>query len=298
MEKLTALKVFRAVCELGSFSGAARKLRLSNAAVSKNVRELEDELGARLLERTTRRVSMTEAGEAYWRRASAILDELQALDAATKDHGGLPRGTLRVAAPMSLGIAQVAAMVGAFLVEQPELHIELEMNDRYVDLVGEGFDVALRGGALSDSSLVARRLCALERTLCAAPAYLQRHGRPRRPEDLARHRCLVYSLAKAPTRWTLQRKARRARLDIQGPLSVNSSLALVAAASAGAGIALLPAVTAREALAAGQLEAVLPDWSAEPQSLFAVYPRHHQVSQRVRLFVDFLAARFRQDAAR
>jgi DNA-binding transcriptional LysR family regulator len=292
MEKLTALSVFRVVCELGSFSGAARKLRLSNAAVSKNVRELEDELGARLLERTTRRVRMTEAGEAYFRRASAILDELQVLDAEIKDQSRVPRGTLRVAAPMSLGIAQVAPAVGAFLVEHPELHVELEMNDRYVDLVGEGFDVALRGGTLSDSSLVARRLCAIERVLCASPDYLRQHGRPRRPQELARHRCLVYSLAKSPTRWTLTRKSRRVRLEVQGPLSINSSLALAAAASAGAGIALLPEVTARDSLSTRQLEAVLTDWRAEPQSLFAVYPRHHQISQRVRLFVDFLAARF------
>lgn len=292
MEKLTALNVFRAVCELGSFSGAARKLRLSNAAVSKNVRELEYELGARLLERTTRRVRMTEVGEAYWRRASAILDELRVLDTETKDHGRVPRGTLRVAAPMSLGIAQLAPAVGAFLVEYPELHVELEMNDRYVDLVGEGFDVALRGGTLSDSSLVARRLGAIQRVLCASPAYLRKYGRPARPQDLPQHRCLVYSLAKSPTRWTLTRKTRRIRLEIQGPLSINSSLALAGAASAGAGIALLPEVTVRDALAKKQLETVLPDWTAEPQSLFAVYPRHHQISHRVRLFIDFLAARF------
>jgi DNA-binding transcriptional LysR family regulator len=291
MEKLTALNVFRAVCELGSFSGAARKLRLSNAAVSKNVRELEYELGARLLERTTRRVRMTEVGEAYWRRASAILDELRVLDTETKDHGRVPRGTLRVAAPMSLGIAQLAPAVGAFLVEYPELHVELEMNDRYVDLVGEGFDVALRGGTLADSSLVARRLGAIQRVLCASPAYLRKYGRPARPQDLPQHRCLVYSLAKSPTRWTLTRKTRRIRLEIQGPL-INSSLALAGAASAGAGIALLPEVTVRDALAKKQLETVLPDWTAEPQSLFAVYPRHHQISHRVRLFIDFLAARF------
>jgi DNA-binding transcriptional LysR family regulator len=293
MDKLTALNVFRTVCELASFSGAARKLRLSNAAVSKNVRELEDELGARLLERTTRRVRMTEAGETYLRRVGAILDELQSLDAETKDQGRVPRGTLRVAAPMSLGIAQLAPAVGAFLAEHPELHVELEMNDRYVDLVGEGFDVGLRGGALNDSSLLARRLCAIDRVLCASPAYLRQHGRPRRPRDLAQHRCLVYSLAQAPTRWTLTRKSRRVRLEIRGPLSANSSLGLAGAASAGAGIALLPEVTVREALVGGQLEAVLEGWTAEPQSLYAVYPRHHQISQRVRLFVDFLAARFR-----
>lgn len=291
MEKLTALNVFRVVCELASFSGAARKLRLSNAAVSKNVRELEEELGARLLERTTRRVRMTQAGEAYWRRISAILDELQVVDAETKDQSRVPRGTLRVAAPMSLGIAQLAPLVGAFLVEHPGLHVELEMNDRYIDVVGEGFDVALRGGALSDSSLVARKLGPIARVLCASPAYLRQHGRPGRPQDLARHRCLVYSLAKSPTRWTLTRKSRRVRLEIKGPFSVNSSLALAGAARAGAGIALVPEVTVRDALANKQLEAVLRDWSAEPQSLFAVYPRHHQVSQRVRLFVDFLAAR-------
>lgn len=193
---------------------------------------------------------------------------------------------------MSLGIAQLAPAVGAFLVEHPELHVELEMNDRYVDLVGEGFDVALRGGKLSDSSLVARKLGPIERVLCASPAYLRRQGRPRRPQDLAQHRCLVYSLALSPTRWTLTRNSRRVRVEIAGPLSVNSSLALAGAASAGAGIALLPEVTVRDALAARQLEAVLQDWSPEPQSLFAVYPRHHQISQRVRLFVDFLAARF------
>lgn len=294
MERLTALNVFRVVCELGSFSGAARKLRLSNAAVSKNVRELEEDLGARLLERTTRRVRMTEAGEAYLRRASAILDELHALDAETKDRGRIARGTLRVAAPMSLGITQLAPVVGAFLAEYPELCVELEMNDRYVDLVGEGFDVALRGGTLSDSSLVARRLGAIERVLCASPAYLREHGRPRRPQDLARHRCLVYTLARAPSRWTLIRQSRRVRVEIQGPLSVNSSLALVGAASAGAGIALVPRVVARGALTSKQLEPVLPNWSAEPQALFALYPRHHQISQRVRLFIDFLAARFNQ----
>lgn len=292
MEKLTALNVFRTVCELGSFSGAASKLRLSNAAVSKNVRELEEELGARLLERTTRRVRMTEAGEAYWRRAGAILDELETLDAEIKERQNIPRGTLRVAAAMSLGIAQLAPAVGAFLVDYPELHVELEMNDRYVDLVGEGFDVAVRGGTLSDSSLIARRLSAIPRVVCASPAYLRQHGRPRRPQDLTRHRCLVYSLAKSPTRWTLTRGSRRVRLSIQGPLSINNSLAIAGAARAGAGIALLPEVTVRDALASKQLEPVLPDWTAEPQSLFAVYPRHHQLSQRVRLFVDFLAARF------
>ncbi len=291
MDKLTALRVFRRVCELGSFSAAARQLRLSNAAVSKNVRELEEELGARLIERTTRRLRMTEAGEAYLRRVSAILDELETLDAEVKDRRDAPRGSLRVAVPMSLGIARLAPAIGAFLVQYPELEVELEMNDRYVDLIAEGFDVALRGGKLSDSSLLARKLGTIERVLCAAPSYLRAHGRPRHPRELSRHRCLVYSLAQTPTRWVLARGSRRLRLDVRGPLSVNNSLGLAGAAVAGAGIALLPTITVSEALTAGQLEPVLGEWRAEQQSLYAVYPRHHQVSQRVRLFVDFLAAR-------
>lgn len=293
MEKLTALTVFRVVCELGSFSGAARKLRLSNAAVSKNVRELEDELGARLIERTTRRLRMTETGEAYLRRASAILDELAALDSETKDRVVAPRGALRVAAPMSLGITQLAAVVGAFSVEYPELRVDLEMNDRYVDLVAEGFDVALRGGTLTDSSFLARKLSTLERVLCASPDYLQRHGSPRRPQDLGQHRCLVYTLSNSPERWSLTRKGRRVRVDVRGPLSANSSLALRGAACAGAGIVLLPKVTVLDELARGKLEPVLVGWSAAPQALYAVYPRHHQVSQRVRLFVDFIASHMR-----
>lgn len=293
MEKLTALRVFRTVCELGSFSGAARRLRLSNPAVSKNVRELEEELGTRLIERTTRSVRTTEAGEAYLHRARAILDELAALDAEIKEHAGTPRGALRVAAPMSLGVARLAPLIGAFLVQYPELRIDLEMSDRYVDLVAEGFDVALRGGALGDSSLVARKLDVIERVLCAAPSYLERHGRPRRPQELAQHRCLVYSLAKTPGRVSLRRQGRRVNVRVSGPLSVNSSLALAGAAAAGAGIALLPQLAVTEMLARGQLVPVLESWSAEPQALYAVYPRHHQVSRRVRLFVDYLAERLR-----
>jgi DNA-binding transcriptional LysR family regulator len=289
MDKLTALRVFRRVCETGSFTSAARELRLSNAAVSKNVRELEEELGARLIERTTRRLRITEAGEAYLRRVSAILDELETVDAEVKDKSSSPRGSLRVAAPMSLGVSRLAHAVGAFLVQYPGLEVELEMNDRYVDLVAEGFDVAIRGGALQDSSLVARKLGTIERVLVAAPSYLRAHGRPRHPRELARHRCLVHSLARSPARWVLTQKSRTVRLDISGPLSINSSLGLAGAAVAGAGIALLPRATVSDALSTGQLEAVLRDWRAEHQSLYAVYPRHHQVSQRVRLFVDFLA---------
>jgi DNA-binding transcriptional LysR family regulator len=289
MDKLTALRVFRAVVEADSFSGAARKLRLSNAAVSKNVRELEDELGTRLIERTTRRLRLTESGEEYYRRVVAILDELGATEDALRERSTEPRGRLRVAAPMSLGIVQLAPLVGSFLVEHPELRVELEMNDRYVDLVGEGFDVAIRGGALEDSSLVSRKLAAIPRVVCASPSYLRAHGAPRTPADLASHRCLAYSLARTPMSWSLLRNKRAVRVAVRAPLSVNSSLGLVAAAKAGAGIALVPRVAVDEAIARGELVPLLESWSAEAQALYALYPRHHQVSRRVRLFVDYLA---------
>ena len=173
MDKVTALRVFRRVAELASFSAAARQLRLSNAAVSKNVRELEEELGAQLLQRTTRRVQLTAAGEQYYRRIVAVLDELANADSAASEQSQAPRGRLRVAAPMSFGLSELAAKVATFGTLYPELSIELELNDRFVDVIQEGFDVAIRGsGPLPDSNLVAKKLLDIERVVCASPEYL------------------------------------------------------------------------------------------------------------------------------
>lgn len=293
MDKLTALRVFRRVAELASFSATARDLRLSNAAVSKNVRELEEELGAPLLQRTTRRVHLTAAGEQYYARVVAVLDELASADGAVSEQSHAPRGRLRVAAPMSFGLCELAARVAAFGNLYPELTVELELNDRFVDVIQEGFDVAVRGsGPLPDSNLVAKKLLDIERVVCASPEYVARSGEPKSPQALTRHRCLVYSLSSRPGVWTFHKGKTKATVDLRGALLVNSSLALATAAAEGAGVALLPHFAAKGALASGRLTRLLPDWSSEAQALYALYPRHRFTSRIVKLFVDYLSDQY------
>lgn len=293
MDKLTALRVFRRVAELASFSATARALRLSNAAVSKNVRELEEELGAQLLQRTTRRVHLTAAGERYYATVVAVLDELERADSDASEQSGAPRGRLRVAAPMSFGLSELAAQVAAFGNLYPDLTIDLELNDRFVDLIQEGFDIAIRGsGPLSDSNLVAKKLVDIERVVCASPDYVARHGQPQSPQGLARHRCLVYSLSSKPGVWTFHRGKAKVTVKARAALFVNSSLALTTAAAAGAGVALLPHFAAKTPLANGHLVRLLPAWSSEPQALYALYPRHRFTSRIVRLFVEHLSDQY------
>ena len=290
MDKLTALRVFRRVVEHESFSRAARDLRLSNAAVSKNVRELEEELGAPLIHRTTRRLHLTPAGEAYYQHAVAILDALAEADQAVKELASAPRGVLRIASPMSLGLTDIAPAVADFLLRYPDVKLELEMSDRVVDVVREGFDICIRGGGtLTDSTLVAKKLTRLQRVVVAARSYLDRVGEPRSPAQLATHQCLVYSLSSSPTRWTFVKGATKKSVDIDGPLRVNSSLALVQAAAAGLGLAFVPLRAVRRELAEDRLVTVLRDWKDEPQALYAVYPRHRESSRLLRLFIEHLS---------
>lgn len=290
MDKLTALNVFRQVAELKSFSAAARELDLSNAAISKNVRELEAELGVRLINRTTRRLHLTEAGALYLARANTILDDLREADAAVGELGTAPRGLIRVSAPMSLGIAKIAPAIADFLADYPEIRIELDLNDRYIDIVEGGFDIAIRGGArLDDSSLVARKLSDLDRVVCASPDYIARHGVPATPAALCDHSCLVYTLSSAPHRWTFLRKGARQTIDVSGPLRVNNSLAIAAAVRAGLGVGLLPTFATAQDLKEGALRQVLKSWNAEPAAIYAIYPRHREASPKLRLFIDALA---------
>ncbi len=299
MDKLTALRVFRCVVERESFSRAARDLRLSNAAVSKNVRELEAELGAPLIQRTTRRLHLTPVGEAYYRRTVAILDALVEADRAVKDLTTAPRGLLRIASPMSLGLTAIAPAIAEFLLAYPDVKLDVEMCDRVVDVVREGFDVCIRGGGtLADSSLVAKKLARIDRVVIAAPSYLENAGEPRSPAQLATHPCLVYSLSSSPTRWTFVKGATTKSVDIDGPLRVNSSLALVQATVAGVGLAFVPELTVRRELAKKRLVTVLREWKGEPQALYAVYPRHRESSRALRLFVEHLSERLGRSGVR
>src|SRR3712207_2547014 len=236
------MHAFRRVIELGSFRAAARDLGRSNAAVSKQVSDLEAELGATLIARTTRRLSLTEVGQAYYERCARLLDDLMETETAVASLQAAPRGLLRVNAPMSFGLLHLARVMPAYIQRCPEVRVDLVMNDRAVDLLEEGCDVAVRvRTSLPDSSLIARRLAPVRRVLCAAPEYLERHGHPERPEDLVRHRCLIYSLSTSPDQWIFAPRTEGQLVTVKVPpyFIANSSIALREALLAGSGIAVV-----------------------------------------------------------
>ncbi len=291
MDKLAAMHAFRRVIECGSFRAAARELGRSNAAVSKQIGDLEAELGATLITRTTRRLALTEIGRAYYERCARILDDLAEAETAVASLQMAPRGLLRVNAPMSFGLLYLASALPAYMQRCPDVRVDLVMNDRTVDLVQEGFDVAVRvRTSLADSSLVARRLAPVRRVLCATPNYLEQHGCPERPEELHGHRCLIYSLSSSPTEWVLIRRGGREPLTVTvAPYyTANSSIALREALLAGSGIALIPTFVVGADLDEGRLATVLSDFEIPPQSLYALYPSSRHLSPKVRSFVDFL----------
>jgi DNA-binding transcriptional LysR family regulator len=290
MDKLIALNVFRRVVELESFSRAAEALNLSNAAVSKNVQELEKELGTQLIHRTTRRLNLTEAGRLYFQRVSSILDELERVEEFVSDLSIKPHGLLRVTAPMSLGLTHVATAIYQFQSIYPDIQIELILNDRYVDLIEEGFDVGIRGGGLvNDTSLVSHRICDIQRVVCASPAYLKQYGEPKSPEDLKKHHCVVYTLARSPDEWSFWRGQETVSVHVDGSLKVNNSLAASQAAVAGLGLIFLPMFTVLDGLERGMLKTVLQEWSMEPLTLYAIYPKHRQHSGKLQVFIDFMS---------
>lgn len=297
MDKLALMRTFRRVVERGSFVGAARDLNLSNAAVSKHVTDLERHLGVSLLTRTTRRLSVTEAGRAYHARCVRILDDIEEAESAVSALQEAPRGPLRINAPMSFGLRCLSPVLMRFMERYPDVRLDVMMTDRVVDVVEEGVDVALRiRPGLPDSTLVARRLGAVRRLLCAAPAYLDAHGRPAAPQDLPAHRALLYTQMDRPDVWTLVRSgsdAGRVTVQVEGALRADSSLILRDALLAGAGLALLPAFLVDEDIAAGRLDRVLPDHEGEPRSLYAVTPPGRGVSPRTRAFLDVLTAELR-----
>lgn len=289
MDRLRSMQVFRAVVDAGAFSAAARRLHLSNAAVSKHVASLEAALGARLLQRTTRRLSLTNAGEVYYQRAIRLLDELEQLEADVREEGQTPRGRLRVAAPMSYGLAVIAEQLPAFMARHPEVEVDLSLTDRMVDLVEEGVDVAIRvAHTLPDSSLVATRLGPFSRVVVGAPAYFETHGAPEHPRDLAVHTCLRYSRLSDPDVWRFAGPEGPVHVTVAGRLRTDNSLAMRAALRAGAGLALIPACAVAEDLASGALRTCLPGWAPEPRSVFALYPTTRQLSPKVRAFVGYL----------
>lgn len=286
------MAAFVQVVEGRSFSTAARALGVTRSAVSRQVAGLEDRLGARLLNRTTRRLSVTEAGAVYYESCARILAEARAAERAVMDLDAAPRGLLRINAPMSFGVGHLGPALASFACAHPALTVELTLDDRVVDLVGEGYDMAIRIADLPPSTLVARRLAANRRVLCAAPAYLARAGTPERPEDLARHACLGYSYLATGNDWRFRGPDGPVTVRIDPVLSANNGDVLRQMAVAGLGIMLAPTFIAGDDLRSGALMPLLGEWTEADTGIFAVYPHSRHLSPKVRAFVDFLAARF------
>jgi DNA-binding transcriptional LysR family regulator len=293
MTRLDAMAVFARVVETESFSAAAHQLGMAKSSVSKQISRLEDELAVRLLNRTTRRLSLTEAGSAFYQGCQRVVAEAAAAESAVTHLAAAPRGRLRVSAPMSFGVRHLSPALPVLLGRCPELTIDLALNDRLVDLIEEGFDVGVRIAHLKESSLVARRLAPSHPILCASPEYLAAHGRPRAAEDLMDHECLLYSYNTSGEIWRFSGPDGRRTLRVRGRLRANSGESLLAAALAGFGIARLPSFICGDALRSGRLVCLLPEWG-DPQEpvVNAIYPAGRNLSPKVRVFIDFLVEQF------
>ncbi len=296
MDKLQAMQLFARVVETGSYTAAAEQLEISRALASKLVQALEDQLGVRLLHRTTRRLSLTEAGQNYYQRVAEILAQLAEAEAEAAELQLEPRGRLRVSAPMSFSILHLGAALADFQRKYPRVELELNLNDRVVDLVEDGFDLAIRIGRLADSSLVARRLAGSQIVAVAAPAYLAWHGMPSHPDDLANHNCLDYTLSPRRDEWQFARGEERVNVRVRGNLHVNNGDMIALAAAQGLGVALSPAFIVHDALRRGDLVRVLPEWQLPDIGVYAVYPAGRSLPAKTRSLIDFLAERFRPSA--
>jgi DNA-binding transcriptional LysR family regulator len=292
MDRLDEIRAFVAVAEAKSFTQGARKLGVSGAQASKLVARLENRLGARLLNRTTRDVSLTDTGLAYLERARDLLEGFDALDDAVRDQHQGPTGVLKVSAPVSFGRNQLTPALLAFAAGCPAVSLDVQFSDRMVNLVEEGFDVAVRIGQLADSSLVARRLAEVRMVTCASPDYLARAGTPQTPADLAGHECVLDTNMRDPLVWRFGSAAEHQDVRVHGRLRFNGADHCVAAGIVGHGVLRTPDFAAAEPLREGRLTPLLCAYEAETIHVYAVYPHARHLAAKVRAFVDFLAQRY------
>lgn len=294
MDRLTEMEAFVQVVDNGGFTEAGRKLGMSKSAVSKHVSALEARLAVRLLTRTTRRVSPTELGLAYYDRARRVLDGAAEAESMVTAMQATPAGSLRVSAPMTFGIRHLTPAVARFLTAYPEVDVNLVLDDRFVELVSEGFDVAIRIGQLADSSLRVRRLAEARGVLAASPGYLAATGTPRSIDDLTEHRLLHYSQLSTGNVWRLRAATGEERqIRVGGRLTANSGEALLCAAEAGLGISMIPSFMLGDALRTGRLVEVLPNRYADNLGVYALYPDGPFPQPKLRAFIDFMADHFR-----
>jgi DNA-binding transcriptional LysR family regulator len=293
MDRLAGIEAFVRVVESGSFVRAADRMALSTSALSQRVADLEAHLGVRLLNRTTRRLSLTESGQAFFERSIALLADLEEAELLASSSAASPRGTLKLTCAHAIGVQRLAPAIARFHLKHPELRFDVVTSDRFVDLVEEGFDLAIRIGQVGSDQLVARKLGTMHLVMCAAPSYLKRRGTPRSAADLAQHDLLTYAYSRTPRVWAL-RDAAGATIDVKagGSLHANSGEMLVAAAVAGLGIVLETDFHVAGALADGRLVRVLPQYEGGSGDIWAVYPSRRHLSAKVRLFVEHVAAEF------
>ena len=293
MDRLWAMEVFVRIVETGSLSAAAREIDTTQPSVSRQLRALEHRLKTQLLHRSTRHVSLTEAGRAYYEDCKRILSDIDAIEGNLGALQSSLRGALRVNTSVALGVDHIAPLACAFQKQHPELVVDLTLNERFVDLVEEGIDVAIRFGPILDENLVARQLGSTRRLTVAAPAYLRRHGIPRQPEDLSAHACVAFNYAPA-TEWTYQGPRGEVRVKISGVYRSNNGHAIRDAILAGMGIGWLPEALVHEPIKSGRLKAVLSSYTMPPIEVNAVYASARHVPAKVRAFVGYLEAQFRR----
>jgi DNA-binding transcriptional LysR family regulator len=298
VELLRAMRLFVSVVQSGSLSSAGRQLGLSPASVSRHMNSLEESLGVRLLNRTSRKLTLTEAGEIYYRQAEQILHQITEANESVAQLQSVPRGTLRVHSRMLVGHQYIVPALPGFIAQYPEIKIDLMLSNFPIDLVERNIDVDVRIGKMLDSSLVARKLASSERLVCAAPAYLERHPEIVRPADLAAHNCLTYRLNMGRNIWRFVGPDNTlTEVPVMGNFQSDNGQALLVATQAGVGVALMPDWSIRDDLASGRLRRIFPDYRVThvefENGIYAVYQKSRHMSAKVRLFIDFLAALFK-----
>jgi DNA-binding transcriptional LysR family regulator len=289
---VASMRVFTAVVDAGSFAGAADKLDLSRGMATRYVAQLEAHLGVRLLHRTTRKLSLTEAGTDYYQRATQVLAMVEEAEASVAQETSVPRGTLRVTSSQAFGVRHLGWAVTEYLQRYPGVQIDVALNDRVVDLVEEGFDLAVRVAARIEPGLVARKLAPARIVACASPGYLKKRGAPKSPEELSSHNCLSYAYWSLQNEWHFRRKGVERKVSISGNLRGNNGDILSTAAIEGLGVILHPTFLVYEALREKKLVRILSDWKVDDLTVFAVYPNRKFLPPKVRSFIDFLAERF------
>ncbi|MFT0477088.1 LysR family transcriptional regulator [Pseudomonas antarctica] len=292
MDRLTSMRVFAKAVELGSFAAAGIDLNMSPQLVGKNILILEEELGVRLLNRTTRRQSLTDIGSTFYERVKIILAEVALADSLVAETRSEPRGRLRISAPATFGISALVPKLPIYLERHPQVQIDLTLSNRNVDIVDDGYDIAFRVGNLADSALIARVLAPYRLVLCAAPAYLERHGDIGHPRDLTRHECLGFSHTALRTHWLFEGPEGRIEVPISGRLMIDSGEGLLAAALGGMGILMQPVELVEAALRRGQLKTILPDFPVPTRPLHVLYPQDRLMTPKLRTFLDFALEAF------